>query len=1099
MKKLRYILAAITVMIMAVLQASAQNGMIVRGTVLDENGEEVIGAVIHEIDKNGRVYSNAITDYNGEFSLAIRNPKNELKISYVGCQAQTLPIQEQMTVTLKSLMNLNEVVVTAQKMSSDASMPVPMREVSGAVQTINTKVFEGLSVSSVDDALQGRIAGLDIVSASGDLGSGSSMRIRGSGSINANAEPLIVLNDIPYESHVDDSFDFANANAEQFANLLSINPEDIEEISVLKDGAAAIYGARGANGVIKIKTKRGVKGPPRVQYLYKFSMHKQPRGRKMLSGDQYTMLMKQAYFNPRQDENACNIPEYNYDPTFSEYQNFNNNTDWVDEVTQYGYTHDNTLNITGGGDKASYRVSLGYLNQSGTIICQHYDRLSALMNLDYQVSDRLKFSTEFQLTHSKNHRTYQDDYDGNYSSNILDIAYRKMPNVGVYRKDDLGNVTDDFYIIPRTSTLDDSQKNLVNPVALAHLARYDETSMRIIPTLRILYDILDPSKHRLRYQGYVQFDIENKKDDKELPRQVTSYNWDNNAVNQAYRRDAESHNMQTKHELLFQPDLGDKHSFMLLGAWELTSGNSQVQEFRRSNLPNGITNATQPGVELRMASNKGEWHSMAYMGRMHYSLLNRYILDLTVRRDGSTRFGPKNRWGTFPAVSAKWIMSDEKWMREWSWLDMLGIRFGFGKTGRMPDYEYLHYARYNSSYGTDNGHDSYIDISTLKPATVRLSNLKWETATSYNVGIDLNLCDYKYNLDFNIFHENDRDLLFRDQTIPSSSGFGSISYINGGALVKNGWELNAYTTNLIKMGDFTLDFNLNLASYNSKITELLPEILESYEGEFIKTPNESRYVNRIQLNNAYGSIYGLRYKGVYQYSDYVEGRQGTCPVVRDAAGQVVKDSNGSPLPMYYDYGGINYRFRGGDAIYEDINHDGTIDELDVVYLGNCNPKLYGGFGFTLKWKNLSVNAFFNLRTGNKIANYARMRSENMYTNDNQSIATAWRWRKEGDVTDMPRALYNYGYNWMPSDRYIEDGSFLRFKYLTFNYAFTKQMLKPLHINQLNLYLTLNNICTWTKYTGVDPEISPNSLTGIVEDWSSTPRSQYFTFGVTFGL
>lgn len=433
-------------------------------------------------------------------------------------------------------------------MSNDGSMPIPMRELSGATQTINTKEFEGLSVTSVDDALQGRMAGLDIVSNSGDLGSGSSMRIRGSGSINSNAEPLIVLNDIPYESHVDESFDFANATQEQFANLLAINPEDIEEITVLKDGAAAaVYGARGANGVILIKTKRGVKGPPRVQYLYKFSMHKQPKGRKMLSGDDYTMLMKQAYFNPAQDENACNIPEYNYDPTYSEYWNFVNNTDWVDEVTQYGYTHDNTVNVNGGGEKAKYRASLGYLTQSGTIIEQKLDRISALMNLDYQVSDRLKFSTEFSLTHTKNHKTY-DEY-----GNILDIAYRKMPNVGVYRRDDAGNVTNDFYIIPQSSSLDASQKNLVNPVAMAHLAKYQEISMRIIPTLRVQYDILNPEKHRLRYQGYVQFDIENRKDDKYQPRELTSYAWNNDAVNRSYRRDAESLNMQTKHELLFMP------------------------------------------------------------------------------------------------------------------------------------------------------------------------------------------------------------------------------------------------------------------------------------------------------------------------------------------------------------------------------------------------------------------------------------------------------------------------------------------------------------------------------------------------------------------
>ena len=200
---------------------------------LDEFNDPIIGALIHEIDKNNRVYSNAATDINGEFTLQVKNPKNKLRVTYIGYDPQTLDIEPKMEIHMKDANVMNEVVVTAQKMSSDNSMPIPQREISGATQTLNTKVFEGLSVSSVDDALQGRMAGLDIVSASGDLGSGSSMRIRGSGSINANAEPLIVLNDIPYESHVDESFDYANATSEQFANLLSINPEDIEEITVL--------------------------------------------------------------------------------------------------------------------------------------------------------------------------------------------------------------------------------------------------------------------------------------------------------------------------------------------------------------------------------------------------------------------------------------------------------------------------------------------------------------------------------------------------------------------------------------------------------------------------------------------------------------------------------------------------------------------------------------------------------------------------------------------------------------------------------------------------------------------------------------------------
>ena len=1093
MKIFKYILTLMWALILPSL-AYAQITT-ARGTIYDEFGDPVVGAAIHEVDNQNRVYNNAVTDINGEFSIPIKNPKNKLRITYVGYERVDLPIAEKIEHTLKATTTLNEVVVTAQKMMNDGTMPIPRREITGAMQTINTQEFEGLSVSSIDDALQGRLAGLDIVSASGDLGSGSSMRIRGGGSINANTTPLIVLNDIPYESHVDDSFDYSNATQEQFASLLSINPEDIEEISVLKDGAsAAIYGARGANGVIMIKTKRGVKGPPKVQLLYKFSGHKQPKGRKMLNGDDYTMLMKQAMFNVRQDENDCNIPEFNYDRSdMARYYNYSQNTDWVDEVRQYGFTNDQTLNITGGGDKARYRVSLGYYDQSGTIIKQHYSRISNLMNLDYQVSDRLKFSTEFQLTYAKNNKNYQDgDFSGGMS--LLDIAYKKMPNVSNYEYDAAGNRLDNYYFIPRTAGMDNSQKYLPNPVALANLAENKETSMRIIPTLRLQYDILDPRRTTLRYSGYVQFDIENKKEESMLPRQFTQDGWQTYDLGRVYNRDAESLNIQTKHDLLFVPKISDDHSVMLYAAWELTSGNSQYQAFKRSGIPDGIIDATQAGRLLDKVSERGQWHSMAYMGRVHYTFLKRYILDATVRRDGSTRFGAGNRWGTFPAVSLKWIISDEPFLASQdNWLNMFAIRPGYGKTGRMPDAEYLHFAKYSTG-------GSYIDIPSMHPESIRLNNLRWETAQSFNVGADLAFFDYKVNADINFYWEKDNNLLFQNQSIPSSSGFSNLEWVNGGSMRKHGWEINAYTTKLIKAGDWTFDVNVNLANSTGKITSLLTSILNDYNGEY--GYNNGEYQSRIQVGNSYGSIYGFRYKGVYQYSDYVEGREGTSPVARDAQGNVIHDANGKPLPMYFNYGGNHqYRFQGGDAIYEDINHDGNIDELDIVYLGNCNPKLTGGFGFTVRWKQLSMNAFFNFRYGNKIINRARMNAEAMENSYNQSIAVNYRWRKEGDITEIPRAHYNgniVAYNTLGSDRFIEDGSFLRFKYLTFTYSFTKEALKPIRLSTLNLYLTLNNLCTWTKYTGVDPEISPDSR-GICYDDSNTPRSQYFTFGVTVGF
>lgn len=493
-------------------QMAMAQGIVITGHVGEAEGD-VIGGSIIEQDKNGRIISSTVTDLNGNFSLSIKNPENQLKVSYVGYKTIITSIKNKRRFDLTMVDDshtVQEVQITAKRLHNDGTFMIPEREVSGATQSINMKAFEGMSVASVDDALQGRIAGLDIVANSGDLGSGSSLRVRGTTSINSNSNPLILLNDIPFDSNLDASFDYNNATNDQFATLLSISPNDIEDITVLKDGAAcAIWGSRGANGIISIHTKKGVTGPTRVSYSYRFSGSWQPAGLKMLNGNAYTMLMKQAYFNRNQNEAECDIPEFNYDPTFSEYQQYNNNTDWVKEVSQFGMTHDHSLAVSGGGPKAKFRASLGYYSQTGTVIEQKMDRLSTRMNLEYQVSDRLKFISDFSMTYTNNHKNYEQSYQGS-NIGLLDNAYRKMPNLSIYRKDINGNPTDTYYNVREDAQISSEQKELLNPVAVAHLAKNLQKNMRIIPTLRIQYDFIQPSDYqRLRYNGYITFDIEN--------------------------------------------------------------------------------------------------------------------------------------------------------------------------------------------------------------------------------------------------------------------------------------------------------------------------------------------------------------------------------------------------------------------------------------------------------------------------------------------------------------------------------------------------------------------------------------------------------------
>lgn len=874
-------------------QMAMAQGIVITGHVGEAEGD-VIGGSIIEQDKNGRIISSTVTDLNGNFSLSIKNPENQLKVSYVGYKTIITSIKNKRRFDLTMVDDshtVQEVQITAKRLHNDGTFMIPEREVSGATQSINMKAFEGMSVASVDDALQGRIAGLDIVANSGDLGSGSSLRVRGTTSINSNSNPLILLNDIPFDSNLDASFDYNNATNDQFATLLSISPNDIEDITVLKDGAAcAIWGSRGANGIISIHTKKGVTGPTRVSYSYRFSGSWQPAGLKMLNGNDYTMLMKQAYFNRNQNEAECDIPEFNYDPTFSEYQQYNNNTDWVKEVSQFGMTHDHSLAVSGGGTKAKFRASLGYYSQTGTIIEQKMDRLSTRMNLEYQVSDRLKFISDFSMTYTNNHKNYEQSYQGS-NIGLLDNAYRKMPNLSIYRKDINGNPTDTYYNVREDAQISSEQKELLNPVAVAHLAKNLQKNMRIIPTLRIQYDFIQPSDYqRLRYNGYITFDIENNKYNKFLPKEIVPKSWLNSDINRADDQEEEGLTVMTDQNITWQPNLGKDHSLMLYGSWQLTSGNSQYQQFQTyGSASESISSAVAGANQSYTASGSGQWRSMAVLGRFHYALFGRYILDGTLRYDGSSRFGSNNRWGCFPSVSGKWIISDEKFMKfAERWLSELSIRGGWGVTGNQPGSEYLYYSRYNGNWGT--GGNNYNGTATIKPASLKLENLKWERSSSYNLGFNLALLNNRIVADLNIYHRRTTDLLFANQSIPSSTGFGSISYINAGTMDNDGWELNLYTNNLIKAGKWVIDFNGNLSNYNNIIKKLDSNVLASYNGDF--DYNNGSYLSRVQEGNSFGSIYGFRYKGVYQYDKYVEGREGTCPVARDAQGNLVKDSYG---------------------------------------------------------------------------------------------------------------------------------------------------------------------------------------------------------------
>ena len=1127
--KIKYLILAVFAMVSTF--ASAQ-GIRISGTVMAPDGP-VMMCNVTERDANNRIVSASQTDINGNFSMEIKSKANKLQVSYIGYKTKTVPIGEktEFEIQLEDQQTLKEVVVVAKKRFSHGGLAIPENEVSVASQTFDMSNVEGLAFTSADEALQGQIAGLDIVANSGNLGAGTSMRLRGVTSINGSAEPLIVVDDNIFDNP-DETFDFQNANEETYASLLSINPQDIADIQVLKDAAAtAIWGSRGANGVIQIRTKRGARGSTKVDYSLRVQASWQPTGYNLLNGDDYTMMLKEMYYNPSQSATSTtNINEINYNKSWAEFENWNNNTDWVKEVSQTGWSQYHYLTISGGGEKANFRISAGYDHQNGTIIKQSLDRFSTKLSLDYFVSDRITFRVTFPLTYTSNNRNYDDG--------ILGRAQKMAPNMSIYRQNADGTDTNEYYVmlptgkdyvgstVPNTSSKElEDIRNQGNPVAIANLAWRKEKTYRISPEFKLDYKLLgtDDTKTMLNYTGLVYMDIYASSTPKYWPAALSTKSWDDANYNRNESNESNSLGFTTRHTLTFTPAFHNKDLYAtMFGRWEMTVGNNNRQNKVLLNVPNGVESSDVQGGKIDgMSSGNGQWRSMSALLNSHFSYKGRYSLGFSLRADGTTKFGDSKKWGYFPGVSARWNISDEGFMK-WSkkWLYMLSFRPSWGIVGHQPGSEYLQYAKY-ASYGVYGQTGSTDGVTYLE--ALQLNKLRWEKTTQINLGGDFSFFNDLIRGDFNYYYKKTKDLLMSNVRIPSTNGFGTLAWSNVGDMENKGWELNVEANKFIRVGKFSMSANFNISQNFNKITAMDESVLESINSEW-KAGERGSYLNRIQIGNPLGSIFGLKYKGVYQYTyeylinmkernkwtgeqlrDYINkeflpsGK--TAPIAIDKDGKVLMGSTGEPIRQVYNFkdGSSTYKFQGGDAIYEDINHDGQINSLDIVYLGNSNPKVNGGFGFNFFWgSSWSLRTSFSYRSGIKVINKAKMGLEQMFNAYNQSSAVNWRWRKNGDVTMIPRAMFNSAYNFLGSDRYVEDASFVRMSYVQLSYNFDKKFLKSIGLRRLQLSLSGQNLLCFSKYSGSDPEHSAGGW-GIATDNSQTPRSKSVTMNINVGF
>lgn len=1096
MKQFKLICVSIALLLCGVGEAVAQTHKVVSGTITELIGkaaEPLVGVNVNIVNAQNRSLGGAITNLNGQYNVKIPEGESNLTIvfSYIGMKTQRVKYTGQTNLNIRmesESKTVDEVVVSAKRITRN-DLGITEEKMISATQKINMEDLVATApVVSVEEALQGQLGGVDIT-LGGDPGTRSSIRIRGTSTLNASADPLIVIDGVPYPTDISDDFDFSTANEEDLGALLNISPNDIATVEVLKDASAtAVWGTQGANGVLVITTKKGVVGKTRFSFSSKWTTKIEPKSIPMLNGDEYTALMQEGIWNSAKYtglDNASNhyldllfnTPVIGYTPGFEYFNEYNQHVNWLDYVRQTALTSDNNFSMSGGGEKATYRLSLGYTSDDGTTIGTSLKRLNTSLNVTYQFSNKLKFGANFSYSHS--------DQDANWAKNVRSEALSKMPNKSPYtinRK--TGLMTGDYFVYHDPDfegsfkgTANKDSENF-NPVAMVNEA-INNTKQR---ETKIIFNADYTILPGFYYKGVASIKMRTNKTHRFLPQVVTGVAQNSEYSNQSMDLYSDNLALQTENKLMYLKNWNDKHD---LTATALIRTSQQVStNYLSATYGNASSGLSDPTVGTAvLESNKGidsteaETRTVSIMGLLSYSFLNRYVLHASLNGEGNSAMGRNKRMGYFPAAGIAWNLQNEPFMESLKerWLDEAKIRVSVGQSGRAPSGTSIYLGAYIKG-------DNYMNMSGTKPERMQLDDLHWETSTEYNYGADVMLFDGRLKFTFDYYRKYIKDLLQKSYGLPSSTGFGSMRYYNSGKMENKGWEFRADAV-FWKNKDWQISGYVNFSRNENRITELPGNIAQA-----TYVANNGEYALRAEVDQPVGSFYGYRYLGVYKDKD--------ATYARDASGNIMNDIHGKPIVMK----NLTKACQPGDAMYEDINHDGVINQYDIVYLGNYNPVLTGGAGLTVKYKQVSLNAFFHGRFGQSIVNTARMKNESMYNDDNQSTAVLRRWRNEGDVTDIPRALYKEGYNYLGSDRFVEDASFIRLKTLTLNYAFPKKICSRLGISSLSCFATGYNLFTWTNYTGQDPEVTmPSKLTDLAEDKATTPVSMRFAFGINLNF
>ena len=987
-----------------------QQQQTVKGIIKGPDGLPVIAANISQKGTNNAT----ITDLNGNFTLNVTGRQPVLVISYIGYVTTEVNVSGRAFVEVvlqEDVAALDEVVVVGYG-------TMRKKDVTGAVSSVRSGEITKNATSNVMQAIAGKMSGVQVVQNSGTPGGDVSILIRGVGTIN-DASPLYVIDGVPVSG-----------------GMWYLNPNDVESIDVLKDASAtAIYGSRGANGVVMVTTKQAQEGHTEINFDYSYGIQHSAKTYKMLDASQYAALHNEMRTNAG--------PEYSLNPAFADPESLGAGTDWMDAIFRTAPMQKVNLSMLGGNQKISHATSLGYYTQDGIMKNSSYNRLSLQSNISSKLASNITVRANVNLS-AENRRTQP-------VSTVIQNAMRILPSIPIY--DDNGE-----YAGPTGNA--EWNGNALNPVAIINEQNYRMKGFRMLSNISLEWEIIKGLKFKTTGGAELGYDYNNSyipkykwgmNESKNTMQTVTSayeqlYLWDN-TLN--YDKAFGKHRINAMIGTSYQEY--KKESVSAAG-----SG-------RASELTTELDNATKA---TDVGGNSYRWALMSYMARLHYSYDDRYLLTATFRADGSSKFGKDNRFGYFPSFAAAWNIGNEAFMQSVKPVSLLKLRAGYGQTGNqnIGAYAFADKLSVNGVYnfGSQRGFESNL-VNLIYPYLLSNPSVKWESVEQYNVGLDIGFLQNRIVANLDFYVKNTRDMLTK-KPVPQTSGTSLEQAdwppVNIGKVLNRGFEFTVNTKNFV--GEFKWETSLNMSFNHNEVVSIGgPEILNG--------------VSLIREGQPINSFYGYELGGIYQTLDEVF----TGPVMENRAPDKASHNpykNTSP----------------GDMWFVDVDGNGEINDLDRTVIGNPSPDCIFGFNNTFSYKNFDLSIFFQGALGNQVWNGVRASHESMNSTYNQLATTLERWTGEGSSYSMPRAIYaDPNNNSRASTRWLEDGAYAKLKNLTFGYTLPEKWIRKAKMKALRLYVSLDNLCTITNYSGLDPEAGLSGL-----DYGVYPSARTYMFGVS---